>query len=266
MATVAPDTRVRATAEEAAVLSFEGDPASLEVTFASTGETVDVSEIAAKSAPDLLDVTWELAGVKVSASIEIVATRYCTLGSIIGYRADQYELEKDYAEDDEAVWEARARAEEVIESEAHRAFQPVMRRGYVDRPNCRTRTLVYGPDGYDPDLRSIVSAVDQNGDKANVRQARPGSPYVDVSMMPFGGSADLVYVSGTQMPSEAPDAVRALAAWYLSAKTSPDNATSTSTEAGIINFVIGGVDGAATSLPEVNALIERHGRKDYQVG
>lgn len=266
MATVAPDTRVRATAEEAAKLSFEGSPASLKATFASTGETVDAQEIEAKSAPDLVDVTWKVNGIDVSAVIEIVASRYCTLNSIIEYRADQYQLEDTYSEDDDAVWEARARAEEVIESEAHRAFQPVIRRGYVDRPNCRTRTLVYGPDGYDPDLRSIVSAVDQNGDKANVRQARPGSPYVDVSMMPFGSSADLVYVSGTQMPSEAPDAVRALAAWYLSAKTSPDNATSTSTEAGVINFVIGGVDGAATSLPEVNALIDRHGRKDYQVG
>lgn len=33
-----------------------------------------------------------------------------------------------------------------------------------------------------------------------------------------------------------------------------------------MRFIVGGVDGAATSIPEVNAFIERYGLRDWQVG
>ena len=58
----------------------------------------------------------------------------------------------------------------------------------------------------------------------------------------------------------------ALAAWYLAPKSGPENATSTSTDAGVLRFVVGGVGGAPTSLPEVNALISRYGFRDLLVG
>lgn len=266
MFTVAPDTRVRATASEAASLSFEGDPPSISVTSAVTGKTTD--SIAVEQAPDLLDVSWEMDGVPVSACIEVVAARGCTLDQILGYRADQYRLRDLYEIDDgdQIVWDARARAEEVIEREAHRAMQPVIRRGWVDRPSCMTRSMVMCDDGYDPDACEIVSATMQDGSPADVSIVRSG-PYVDVFRMPCGTAAEVVYRTGAKaMPPEFGPAVTALAAWYLAPRSEPENATTTSTEAGVLSFVIGGVDGAATSLPEVNALIQRYGRKDLKVG
>lgn len=268
MATVAPDTRVRASASEVAGLSFEGSPASLAVTYASTGESETTSELKAKVAPDLIEVSWEIDGIEVSACVEVVAARSCTLADILDYRGDQYQLKElyGYTEESSEVWDARAAAEEVIEREAHRAMQPVMRKGWVDRPNCMTRTMVMADTGYDPDASAIVSAKLPDGSDADVSIVRSG-PYVDTSKLACGQSAEVVYKTGLKsMPPELKAAVQALAAWSLAPRSEPENATTTSTDAGVLSFVIGGVDGAATSIPEVNALIERYGRKALKVG
>lgn len=266
MATVAPDTVVRASVAEAGGLSFEGSPASVSMHYAD-GTVAEAASIEVRSCPDLITCTWELHGVEVSAAVEVVASRFCSLESIICYRADQYQLNELYNPDDSEVWAARAQAESTIEESCRRALQPVVRMGFVDRPGCRTHTMVIGPGGYDPDLKRIVSARLADGEPAPVRQLRPGSPYLDVSGMRPGTGAEVAYVSGLPaIPAGASEAVAALAAWLLSPKTSPENATSTSTEAGVISFVVGGVDGAPTSLPEVNALIQRWGLADAEVG
>lgn len=269
MATVKPDTRVRASAAEAAALSFEGAAGPVRLAYAVDGHRGESeSGVPARSVPDLVSCAWDADGCEVRADVEIVASRYCTLDSILRYRADEYQLETLYGikPDSDELWEGRGRAEETIESEAHRAMQPVVRRGWVDRPNCSTRTLVMGPDGYDPDCRAIISATMPGGGPADIACVRPGSPYVDVSRMPPGTAAEVVYLTGLPtVPPEMADAVRALAAWNLAPRSEPENATTTSTEAGVLSFVIGGVDGAATSLPEVNALISRHGRTAYRV-
>ena len=266
MPVVAPDTRVRASVAEAGSLTFAGGPETVHLRRLSDGTEEDAATVSAKSAPDLIEVSWEMDGVEVSAYVEVVAARYCTLDSILSYRSDQYQLAKRFEADSQEVWDARARAEQVIEREAARRMQPVMTLGFVDRPNCRTRTLVATEGGYDPDLIRLVSAKGTGGEDWGVRQVRHGSPYVDVHSMPYGSSAEAVYVTGLpQTPAEMGEAVRALAAWYLTPRTGPDNATSTSTEAGVLSFVIGGVDGAATSLPEVNALISRYGRNAPRV-
>ena len=266
MPVVAPDTRVRASVAEAGSLAFAGDPASVHLRYLSDGTETDAPRIEPRRAPDLVEAVWEMDGAEVSAYIEVVAVRYCTLESILAYRADQYRLSKSYDKESPELWEARARAEQVIEREAMRRMQPVMALGFIDRPSCMTRTLVIGDGGYDPDLISLVSASGPDGEDWGIRQVRKGSPYIDNHLMPYGSSAEAVYVTGLrQTPAEMADAVRALAAWYLVPRTGPDNATSTSTEAGVLNYVIGGVDGAATSLPEVNALISRYGRRDPRV-
>lgn len=214
-----------------------------------------------------MTATWEDGGIEVSALIEVVASSYCSPADVLAYRRDSYQLEKAYGYDEgsDEVADAIQRAVEIIEREAHRCMQPVVRKGWVDRANCNTRTLIMSEGGYDPDARAILSATDERGGAADVSIVRRG-PYADTSRMRIGSSAEVVYETGlASIPPEMRRAVAAFAAWSLVPRSEPENATTTSTEAGVLSFVIGGVDGAATSLPEVNALIERYGRAAYKV-
>lgn len=265
MKPVSPDTTVRVSLAETGALSFEGAPQSVRYEYASGAEATE--ELSVSTCPELVRAFWEIGGVEVSALIEVVSVRYCSLDDILTYREGQYQLGEVYGEADDAVWEARAQAEAVIERACNRALQPVMRTGWCDRPGCRTYQMAITEGGYDPDLRSIARAVREDGSKADVSLLRPGSPYIDMSRVPIGASVSLSYVSGLPaIPVEMREAVRALAAYGLSPRTSPDNATSMSSADGIINFVVAGVDGAFTALPEVNAVIQRYGLKDLQVG
>lgn len=270
MAGIKADTRVRLCPAELKGLSFEGGPASVTVADEATGAEVEVPasdggfSIPCAAAPRLLTATWELDGVRATAQLDVVASQYCTIEEIKAYRADQYQLESLHP-DDSAFFEARARAAEDIERECRRVLQPVMRTGFIDRPACTYRTMVMGEGGYQSDLISVVRCFDGDGE-VDARQVRPGSDYVDVSRMRIGQAAEVVYTCGMrQTPPGMRDAVVALAALYLAPKTAPDNATSTSTEAGVLSFVVGGVNGA-TSIPEVNALISRYGHAGLVVG
>ena len=127
--------------------------------------------------------------------------------------------------------------------------------------------MVMSDDGYDPDLQRVVRATGPDGSPASVRQLRPGSPYIDLSSVSPGSYVNVAYVSGLKaIPPEMRDAVAALSAYILSPRSAPDNAISTSTDAGVVRFVVAGLDGAATSLPEVNAVIQRYGLADPKVG
>ena len=270
MAGIKACTTTRLSPAELRGLSFEGAPSSVTLVDEATGATVTVEtdcgalDVPVEGVPRLVTASWEMDGVTVQASLDVVARQYCEISDIKGYRADQYQLEELYP-DDSAFFEARARAIEVIEGECHRYLQPVMRCGFVDRPACTTRTMLMGDGGYQHDIISIVRAVDGGAD-VDVRLVRPGSDFVDVTRMRVGQAAEVVYTCGMlRTPAEMRDAVVALAALYLAPKTAPDNATSTSTEAGVLSFVVGGVNGA-TSIPEVNALIDRHGLADLKVG
>lgn len=209
----------------------------------------------ATSVPSLLEVSWELSGVTLTAEADVVAQHYCGLDAVRAYRPD-YELGKA---SDDAVFAARARAEQVIEEECKRALQPVLRIGFADRPCAiKTRGMVVGDSGYDPCLVRTVAAYSASGKPVNVPTVGNG-PYIDLTNVAFGDAARIAYVTGmAHIPSEAPAAVAALASWYLAPKTAPENATSTSTDLGVMSFVIAGVQGAATSIPEVNALIARY--------
>lgn len=115
------------------------------------------------------------------------------------------------------------------------------------------------------DLVRVSRAVSEGGRAVPVRVSSPTT--LDVSSLPHHGWAECAVVLGMrETPSEYAAAVLALAAWYLAPKSGPENATSTSTDAGVLRFVVGGVGGAPTSLPEVNALISRYGFRDLLVG
>lgn len=270
MFTVAPDTRTRLAVDELDGISLTGEPSSAAAEYASTGETAewDTSDPftagpGLRSLPDLVTVTWEIAKMKVSAQLDIVSQRYCTLDELKGYRSNQYHLEEF---PDEELFSTRARAEEVIERECNRVLQPVVRTGVVDRPNCTT-TSVPIMDGASPfDLRDVLLATGQDGQRLDVRPTSETA--LDVSGVPVRQMARVSVLTGMpRIPEEARAAVLALAAWYLVPSVNPENASATSmnTEAGVVNFVVGGVGGAATSLPEVNALIERYGLRKYMV-
>lgn len=269
MPTVAPDTRCRLSVEDMAGVSLAGGPAASSVTDLATGDVLDVKageggsfELPCPSVPRLLRVSWLAGGVEVEAEVDVVAAHVCSLDDVRSWRADQYEVR---ASDDE-LFSSRARAVGVIEEEMGRALQPVMRLGVIDRPNCTSSPqMVMGEGGYADSLMYVVSARMGDGRPASLPK-RPGSARLDVRALRVGEMAEVAYVCGMRTPPEARDAVRALASWYLTPRATPDNATSTSSDVGTFSLVVAGVSGAETSLPEVNALIRRHGRAGGDVG
>lgn len=265
MPTLTPNTRTRASLSELGALSLEGAPGSATVTRLSDGTSekwVTGEAPALSSCPELLVVEWPVSGVTVSAEVDVVASRYCALDEVRAYRAEQYDLS---GRTDDEVWKARQHAEEVIERAANRFFQPVMRKGFVDRPNCTTASQPLIPDACPRDIASVARAWDADGNPVTIGVS--GQTALDVSGIRPHGAANVALVMGMrQTPVEMHDAVVALAAWYLVPKAGPDNATSESTDSGVLRFVIGGVDGAPTSLPEVNALVQRYGFRDLIVG
>ncbi len=266
---IAPGTRTRLAVGGTSGLSFDGDPGTVHVEYASGAEAVDVEkgeggtfDLPLVRVPDLLDLTWEVSGVTVAASVEAVMAPLCTASDVRAYRPDENPALPSI---EDAEIEAKiAKAVSVMESEAKRHFQPVLARGITDRPNCRTTSLVLEGDMASSDIISVVSATDQEGEAVKLKRA--GSTTLDVRDLKPGRFAEVVIETGMDpTPADVRDAVCALAAWYLTPHAAPDNATSTSTDLGFMRFVVGGVDGAATSIPEVNAVIARYGMNDWRV-
>ena len=264
MTRLEPNSRLRCSLAELDTLELAGGQSAATVHYASDGSDEQWSggKVALKSCPDLLTVEWELNGVKVAAQLDVVASSYCTAEDIKGYRSDVYENE---ALSDAVVIDARSRAIEIIEREAGRFLQPVMRVGVVDRPNCSNMSIPLVEGRMASDIIAPVRATGQDGRSLTVRKATDVS--LDVIGVPVGEFAEVVLVMGLNpTPSEMRDAVIALASYFLAPKAGPENASSMSTEAGVVNYVLAGVGGAATSLPEVNAVISRYGVKRMLVG
>lgn len=265
---IAPDTRKRISIAQAAGIGIEGNPSKATVAYASGAVSRDIEPVADKfdiplsTAPDLITLSWEVNGISVSAELELVTTRFCGVSDVRAYQPDETLLGDT---SDEEIQDAIDRAEALIERECRRHLQPVLTRGWTDRPNCRSSSLATcdGMTAYD--IRRIVSATDQNGRKVTIRRA--SECLLDVRDLMRGTMAEVVLEAGmSPTPPETAKAVTMLAAWYLTPHAAPDNATSSSTDLGFMRFVVGGVDGAATSIPEVNAFIDRYGMRDWQVG
>lgn len=266
---IAPNARTRLAVTEVGSVTLDGNPAKATVAYASGAPSAEIEAVADTfalplvCAPDLLTIAWEVAGIQVTSEVEIVAARLCTVDDVRAYRPDENPALPSI--DDAEISAKIAKAESVIENEAKRHFQPVLVRGVTDRPNCRTTSLVFEGDMTSSDIRAVVSAKDQDGNAVTL--ARANNTCLDVRNLKPGKFAEVVVEVGmSPTPAEVKDAVCALAAWYLMPHAEPDNATSASTDLGFMRFVVGGVDGAATSIPEVNAVIDRYGMKDWKVG
>lgn len=262
-----PNTRTRLSLAELDGVSLAGAPSFASVADAASGESSIVAAgdaVPTSSCPNVLTVEWDMRGVPVSCEVEVVASHLCSIDDIRSYRSDQYQNSMSHDDD---VFAARERAESTIERAANRFFQPVMVRCFVDRPNCTTRTQLMSDDGcIVHDIREVASCKLSDGTDVPVRPVRLGSQFVDVSGMRQGEAAVAYVVCGMlRTPPEARNAVRELAAWFLADHMEPDNALSVSNEAGVVNFVVSGVNGE-TSLPEVNALIKRYERRDLLIG
>lgn len=265
MLTVSANTRNRVALADLGEVAVEGNPATVSVTRLSDGETVvwNAGEtIPAAASPDFLNLAWAINGIKVEAQVEVVSSNYCSLDDIRAYRSSEYQLS---GTSDEDVSNARAHAVEVIEQECHRFFIPVLREALIERTNCTAAKYPVVIDGYANDLQEIVSAVfTDNGANAPVTLATKST--VNVSDLKVNRPVSAVVRLGLgYTPQEIKDAVIALAAWYLVPRAAPDNAISTSTDAGVLRYVVSGISGAETSLPEVNAAIQRWGIQDYYV-
>ena len=264
MTCLEPNTRLRRSLGELDSIELTGGPSKAVVTYASDASSAEWTggPVELKACPDLLTFEWEMSGVKVSAQLDVVASSYCSVEDIKGYRSDVY----DNGElGDPAVMAARSRAIEVIEREAGRYMQPVMRVGVVDRPNCTHTSVPLVEGRMASDIIASVRATGQDGSSLTVRKASEVS--LDVIGVPVGEFAEVALVMGLNpTPSEMRDAVVALASYFLAPKAGPENASSMSTEAGVVNYVLAGVGGAATSLPEVNAVIARYGLRRPMVG
>lgn len=265
---IAPDTRKRISIAQVTGIAIEGNPSKATVSYASGADSRDIEPVADKfdiplsTAPDLITLSWEISGIAVSAEIELVTTRFCGVSDVRAYQPDETLLGDT---SDEEIQDAIDRAESLIERECHRHFQPVLTRGWTDRPNCRTSSLAICDGNTAYDIRKVVSATDQNGRKVSIRKA--SECLLDVRDITRGTMVAVVLEVGlSPTPPETAKAVTMLAAWYLTPHAAPDNATSSSTDLGFMRFVVGGVDGAATSIPEVNAFIDRYGLRDWKVG
>lgn len=273
MYAVAPDTTTRLSLDELAGLTFAWSPASVRLSFLSDGTELewdgpfgdqDVSLPLSGRCPELVRCEWEISGVTVSAALDVVAQRVCSIEDIKWYRPREYDLSEvpDYR-----AFAARARAEEVIERESGRWLQPVLRAGWADRPTCRTTTLLTCGDRTAYDLERVVRAEYAGGGDAPVSVLRSNRCVLNVRDMRPGTAATVIVDAGMRpISAEAHDAVMLLASWMLMPRVASDNATSESTDYGTFRLVVGGVGGAATSLPEVNAFIERIRVRDWQVG
>ena len=130
-----------------------------------------------------------------------------------------------------------------------------MRECFVDRPNCTTVVLPMMGGFFAHDIIDVLSATDQDGNAVDVR--RHSDVQLDVRRMRAQTAANAVLLLGMR-PTPGSCHVRgrcvALAAWRLLPSVAPDNATSATVGENFMHFVVGGVNGAATSLPEVNAF------------
>ncbi len=259
-----PGTLTRLGVDEREGVALKGGPATARLTYLSGADPVDwdcTGTLPVSRCPERVTVAWELSGITVSAEVDVVESQLCELSDIRAYRETAYQL-SDATDAD--VTAARAKATEVVEQECHRFFTPVLRECMVERTNCTGAKYPTPLGWYAHDLREVVKAEYIGGGDANVTVATAET--VDVSQMRRMRPARVTFELGcAPCPSEVRDAVVALAAWYLLPNAGPDNATSTSTDAGVLRFVVGGVGGAATSLPAVNAAIERHGMREWMV-
>lgn len=265
MAQLRPNTLTRVSVDELGGVSIEGGPATATVESLSGADPYEwdtTQPLSASACPDVLTVSWQVSGVTVSAGIDLVSAHYCTLDEIRAYRSTAYGLE-DAADD--AVFAARQQAEELLERECHRFFAPVLREALVERTNCSAARYPVVMDGYDHDIRSVVSAEYMDG-SGTAKVTPSGTEALNVNDVKQGKPVRAVLEIGAgHVPAEVKEAVVALAAWYLLPKAGPDNATSESTDSGVLRFVVGGVGGAATSLPAVNAAIDRHGVREWNL-
>lgn len=265
MLAVFANTRNRVTIADLSEVVFGGNPATVSVTRLSDGETVELTvgeRFPATVCPDFFTIKWEIDGLLVSAQLDLASSQYCTLDDIRSYRAGTYELG---AETDDTIASARAHATEVIERECERYFTPVLREALIERTNCTAAKVPIVEGGIGHDITSVVRGTYINsGNTAPVTLSSSVSVNVSACKVhePICG---VLQLGVGYIPSEIKDAVIALAAWYLVPKAAPDNATSTSTDAGVLRFVVGGVGDAETSLPEVNAAIKRWGTKAVYV-
>lgn len=259
------NTLTRVSVDELGDTAIYGGIPTATLTYLSGADdrTWDTSEpLTAATCPDLITATWETSGVSVAAGVDLVAAHYCTLDEIRAYRETAYQLT---GASDEETAAARAQAEELIERECHRFFTPVLREALIERTNCTGARYPIVMDGYAHDLRSVVSAVYvDDGSAAKVKLASDET--VDVTAIKQHRPVRAVLeIGASHVPAEVKEAVIALAAWYMLPKAGPDNATSESTDAGVLRFVVGGVGGAATSLPAVNAAIDRYGVREWNM-
>lgn len=271
MLTVSANTRHRVAIEDLSEVAIKGNPATVSVTRLSDGETVaweydseseKYPKFPATVCPDFFILEWAIDGINVQAQLELVATQYCELDEIRNYRKDEYQLT---GVSDELVYAARASAVEGIEEACRRYFVPVVREALIERTNCTMAKYPVVIEGFANDLIKVVrsSYMDtganvqvtvQSKSTVNVAKVKPHCPVEAVLQLGVG-----------YIPQEVHDAVIALAAYRLVPKVGPENATSQSTDAGVLRFVTASVSGAETSLPEVNAVINRWAIDDYYV-
>lgn len=264
MPTLKPGALARVDVSELGGVAIDGGPATAALSYLSDGSTAewDTSQpFPARACPDRVEVSWEASGLTVGATLDVVASQYCGLDDVRAYRETAYQLGSADSADVEA---ARAKATEVIERECHRFFVPVLREALVERTNCSAARYPVVMDGYPHDLRRVVSCEYVDGGEARVGLSSDET--LDVSDMEHHHPARAVLELGcATAPQEIRDAVVALAAYYLMPNAGPDNAISESIDSGVLRYVVGGVGGAATSLPAVNAAIGRHAAREWFV-
>lgn len=236
--------------------------ACLEVTDKATGETVAAGNLINEPTGRVLAIfdraslplgTYEFLWLSQSANaydietVEVVGFPYFSLFELRS--SDAAELVAD-----ESIFaDVRDLVEQRIESLVDRAF----------RPTYQKETLMLGAYAVEPtrsDVREVLSA-DFKGTKVLTQVNAGHIEVVDESVIMHRGELLTVeYVYGADMNADIKRACLLLAEAVL--QNTQSNVTSRTLDGGIFErFVVGGVGNAATSVPEVNEIIERYKRR-----
>lgn len=197
-------------------------------------------------APNRVTIIWEgTEGFKTY--VDVVDRHYFNLDDLAHYgdgRDNFYDLSRD------VLYQARQAAVEVFETAAHRSF--VHRYG---------RTKDYG--------RDYLMYLEHND---VYQMLTPGYrlvsdcqvEHVPGNYEPFPRWIEYFY-GRDEIPAQVSRAVLELAAYMLRPSNRPLGATGESTDSGYIHFIVSGMNGADTDVPEVNAAISMFGRGGHYV-
>ena len=220
--------------------------ASPELNVDSSGQVIAIFDRDALPLGDY-QFTWESEAANAFDAVNerVVGYPYFAIHELRSSEAAQF------VDDDNTLMRVRELVEMRIEMLIDRAFRPC-------RYSERLPIGKYSAEPSKADVREILSASINDVPVAAQINSQGCIEVIDAYRR--GDTLEVDYIYGADMNAEINRACLLLAEEVL--KNAPSNITSRTLEGGIFErFVVGGVGSAATSVPEVNEIVERYKRR-----